>query len=198
MDPPTGYTWLADNFFKDRAALAQAHGKPSAPSASMRTCMGICRRDVPLLRAWYVCRPPSQPAVVPLQSYSRSMVRHIVSRLRPRVPLQHHKNSHIQVTNSTRATGADYYGTREDFLGWMQDRANENDYACTLVWAVSHYSAQAWRHGQLMADDNAYVFGYDGDGAQAVLRQYAYMRAKVRVPACATHSQCKDARQFYT
>lgn len=77
---------------------------------------------------------------------------------------------------------ADYFGPREGILSWQQDRVNELDYACTLVWAVSHYSTDnSWSKGQLFGKDaQGYVFGYDSDGAQAVLRQYAYMKAKVR------------------
>ena len=75
---------------------------------------------------------------------------------------------------------AGYLPTREPLLTFLQDSANENGYACTLVWAVSHYSTDAETPGYLYGsnDGQGYVFGYNGDGAKAVLQQYAYMQNK--------------------
>lgn len=72
---------------------------------------------------------------------------------------------------------------------FFHDSVNKYDYACTLVWAVSHYSTDAGTSGKLFGyDDNqGYVFpytdsnSYNSDGAAAVLQQYQYMKGKVRI-----------------
>lgn len=79
-----------------------------------------------------------------------------------------------------RAQG--YLPSREPLFNFLHDVINAADYACTLVWAVSHYSPEAANSGSGYLfgsnDGQGYVFGYDGDGAAEVLQQYNYMKKK--------------------
>jgi hypothetical protein len=79
-----------------------------------------------------------------------------------------------------RAQG--YLPSREPLFNFLHETVNAADYACTLVWAVSHYSPEAAKSGggNLFGsnDGQGYVFGYDGDGAAELLGQYYYMNEK--------------------
>jgi hypothetical protein len=83
---------------------------------------------------------------------------------------------------------AGYLPSREPLFQFFHDSVNSADYACTLVWGVSHYSTDAGTSGSLFGyDDNqGYIFpysssgSYNSDGAAAVLQQYQYMEGKVR------------------
>jgi hypothetical protein len=79
-----------------------------------------------------------------------------------------------------RAQG--YLPSREPLFNFLQETVNAADYACTLVWAVSHYSPEASKGGSGYLfgsnDGQGYVLGYDGDGAAEVLGQYYYMNEK--------------------
>jgi len=78
-----------------------------------------------------------------------------------------------------RAQG--YLPSREPLFDFFHDSVNEAGYACTLVWAVSHYSTDAGTNGTLFGanDGQGYVFSYDGDGSQSVLEQYQFQNSRV-------------------
>jgi mannan endo-1,4-beta-mannosidase len=85
-----------------------------------------------------------------------------------------------------------YLPSREPLFQFFHTSANEADYACTLVWGVSHYSTDAGTSGKLFGyDDNqGYIFPYtssesfSSNGAAAVLQQYQYMQGKVKKDFC--------------
>jgi ShK domain-like len=81
-----------------------------------------------------------------------------------------------------RAQG--YLPTRVPLFNFFHKTANDAGYACTLVWAVSHYSTDADTKGTLFGynDGQGYVFSYDGDGSQPVLAQYQYQRVCTDIP----------------
>jgi mannan endo-1,4-beta-mannosidase len=78
-----------------------------------------------------------------------------------------------------RAQG--YLPSREPLFDFFHESVNDAGYACTLVWAVSHYSTDAGTNGTLFGanDGQGYVFGYDGDGSRSLLAQYQYERSRV-------------------
>jgi mannan endo-1,4-beta-mannosidase len=78
-----------------------------------------------------------------------------------------------------RAQG--YLPSREPLFDFIHESVNNASYACTLVWAVSHYSTDTGTNGTLFGanDGQGYVFGYDGDGSRSVLAQYQYQNSKV-------------------
>ena len=60
-----------------------------------------------------------------------------------------------------------YLPSRDILFDYMLSQANAEDYACTLVWALDHYSVDA-----------GYNFGYDNDGGKSTIAQYKYMNDK--------------------
>jgi hypothetical protein len=76
-----------------------------------------------------------------------------------------------------------YLPSREPLFQFFHTSANEADYACTLVWGVSHYSTDESTKGTLFGsnDGQGYVFSYDGDGSRSVLEQYEYINSLVSV-----------------
>jgi hypothetical protein len=74
--------------------------------------------------------------------------------------------------------GQGYLPSREPLFKFYQDSANSAGYACTLVWAVSHYATGS---GALFGsnDNQGYVFGYEGDGSRSLLTQYQYQQSRV-------------------
>ncbi|KAG7672584.1 hypothetical protein KSW81_001546 [Nannochloris sp. 'desiccata'] len=117
--PKESYTWMDENYFKDRASIARNFNKP------------LILEEYGMMREGYL---PS----------------------------------------------------REPLFQFFHDSVNDAGYACTLVWAVSHYSTDAGTSGSLFGfnDGQGYVFPYtssgsfNSDGAAAVERQYQYMQAK--------------------
>jgi endo-1,4-beta-mannosidase len=116
---PSTYTWLGDNFIKDRASIAATAGKP-----------------------------------IMLEEYGMGV----------------------------KASG-NFLPTRNELLKYYVAEANKNNYGSSMVWAVSHYSTDTGNTGFLFGsnDGQGYVFGYDGDGSNSTLTQYAYMKAKTAV-----------------
>jgi len=78
-----------------------------------------------------------------------------------------------------RARG--YLPSRDPLFNFFHDSVNDAGYACTLVWAVSHYSPEAGTDDGLFGsnDGQGYVFGYDGDGSRSVLTQYQFQNSRV-------------------
>ena len=76
---------------------------------------------------------------------------------------------------------AGYLSSREPLFDFFHDSVNAAGYACTLVWAASHYSTDPGTSGTLFGfnDGAGYVFAYDKDGSVSVLKQYQYMAQKV-------------------
>ena len=93
---------------------------------------------------------------------------------------------------------AGYLPSREPLFDFIHNSVNDH-YACTLVWAVSHYSTDSGSSGTLFGsnDGQGYVFGYDGDGSAAVKKQYAYMKQKVREKHCFFLLPKKSQMLFY-
>lgn len=67
-----------------------------------------------------------------------------------------------------------YDKSREEVFTYLLDQANSNDYACTLVWHVTH------KHMDSLDPFNgeSYTFTYGQDGSEALVRQNALMKHK--------------------
>lgn len=75
-----------------------------------------------------------------------------------------------------------YLPSRDPLFRYLQGQVNQNQYACTLVWAVSHYNPIFPDSGYLGYNDGqGYVFGYTGpdrDGSVSVVEQNKFMLSK--------------------
>jgi mannan endo-1,4-beta-mannosidase len=69
--------------------------------------------------------------------------------------------------------GKEYYGPRDTLMEWLHQRADENRFACTLIWAVSHRGTDGTMYGR---DDQGYVFVYGDDGTLALKIQVVRMK----------------------
>jgi mannan endo-1,4-beta-mannosidase len=66
-----------------------------------------------------------------------------------------------------------FYGDRDTLLGWIHKQANDNQFGCTLVWAVTTRGSDGTVFGK---DDQGYVFLYGEDGTIAWRIQVVQMK----------------------
>lgn len=66
-----------------------------------------------------------------------------------------------------------FFGDRDTLLDWIHRQANDNQFGCTLVWAVTTRGSDGTVYGK---DDQGYVFLYGDDGSVALKIQIVQMK----------------------